>query len=133
MTQKYDPKIHDVNFHSVYENETMKEAFLKHLEKECNSEAFLFYFEVQEFVKITDFEEKKKEFKRIFQLYFTEGIEGEEKCMELNIPGKVKAKMKKKYENIDTNTNLETEEQYLMKIAKTVNQELELDAVKFHI
>jgi hypothetical protein len=129
MTQKYDPRIHDLNFKSVYENSIMRKEFLKHLEKEFNSEPFIFHFEVKKFMKIKTLEEQKAEFKKLFLTFFQKGKEGE-KVLELNVPAKLKSKMKKFYEEIESKTNLEKEKQYLLKISKTVNQEIEIDSVK---
>jgi hypothetical protein len=128
MTNKYDPRIHELNIKSLYENETMKKEFLKHLEKEYNSEAFLFYFEIKKYIELKKLEDQKNEFKRIYLLYFQKAKEGE-KLLELNVPAKTKLKMKKMFDEIDQKSNLDKEILYLLKISKTVNQELELDSV----
>ncbi len=84
----YDPKYHDVSFQNIIKNKKLLEIFIKHLEKEQNSEALKFYFEVEDFLKITDFEILKSEFKKLYLKYFDS-----ESRTELNVSARVREKM----------------------------------------
>jgi hypothetical protein len=89
LNSKYDPKYHDIYFKSVFKNKIMKEAFIKHLEKERNSESFLFYFDVLNFEHINEKETRKEKFLFIYQKYFQEDSK-----FELNVNSNVKIKVK---------------------------------------
>ena len=136
MIKNYNPKIHQIRFSALFENQILKNAFKKHLINENCSEGLEFYYDVQKFIEINNVENQKKEFKKIYLKYFTKKNEEpfseqniHEKISELNIPWNMREKMKKKYERIDFQSNLEKEQALLEKISKLVIDEIKSDSV----
>jgi hypothetical protein len=128
--QKFDSKIHDVNFKSILENDIMREALFLHMNSELNSEGLIFFLEVKKYtesIELKDIEEQKKEFKRIYLKFFSKGSD-----FELNVQSKIKQKIKKKYEQIEEKKNLNIEIKYMKKVSEIVCEELSLDTVQLN-
>jgi hypothetical protein len=123
---KFDPKIHEIINDSVFYNEKMKVSFHEYLIKELNSEPFEFYFEIIAFKEIKDFEEQKKMFLSIYESFFQKNAK-----KELNIPSKIKIKIKTVLDDLHNKKDFQEETKLLENISKTVKQELVLDAVRY--
>jgi hypothetical protein len=122
----FDPEIHIVLFNSCLENETMRQAFMKHLHKEFNTAPLLFLSEAKEFQNLEKTEDIKKHFKLLYEKYIKkDGVN------ELNMSGPMKAKLEKKYERIDKKETVTKEKKLIDLLSTAISQELHLDSVIF--
>eukprot|EP01080_Neovahlkampfia_damariscottae_P011419 gene11419-4586_t len=92
-------RIH-IHFNSIYTNEDMKKAFMKHLENEFNPEPFEFCLKVKHFESTKEDQEKVKLFFEIYDNYITKNSP-----KEINLSSDNIVKFKKQNERQLNNRN----------------------------
>jgi hypothetical protein len=119
---------HTIIFNSCLENKIMKEAFLKHLEKEYNTAPFLFILEEMEFQKIIENDEIKNSFVNIYEVYCKKDSK-----YELNLSSENKKLLQKEFESIQNQTDFIKTKKLVKRISVFVKQELILDSVQIFL
>jgi N-glycosylase/DNA lyase len=124
---KFDPDLHFIKYSSLYEDEKMKQSFLKFLEREKNSSPFLFHFECNLVLEET---KMKESYKNLCDKYIFSENEN-----QINIPSHLYKNAKALYETEVSDENFE--ELYkdlknlLSDLKNILYQDLYMDAVIF--
>jgi hypothetical protein len=142
MTEKvdYNPKIHIINYESLFTVDYMKKNFEEFLKSEINEAPYLFNLAVRELDNTLE-SEKVEEVKDIMVTRYLNLIKKyilEEGTQQINISGTCLQEVKEIYKNgsdetIETSKKLDSLKTVLNKISKSMYTELYLDSVGFPV